>query len=130
VPALDDEYHHSMMAIYEREKDYGYNAAYFKQMLDQYGGVEAAKRLLARQEVQQGLMTLWEMGHLDNSVEAHVIDDKYRPLFTEAEIEEARRRLEEISRTWAHSTALADSASRNWTRSCPLRKHAGRFWGG
>ena len=96
MPALDDEYHHSMMAIYEREKDYGYNAAYFKQMLDQYGGVEAAKRLLAKQEVQQGLMKLWEMGHLGNSVEAHVIQPRFQPLFTEAEIAEARRRLADL----------------------------------
>lgn len=96
MTALDDEFHHAMMAIYEREMDYGYYATYFKQMLDQYGGVEAAKRLLARQEIQEGLMTLWKLGHLGNSVEAHVIDDKYRPLFTDAEIEEATRRLEEL----------------------------------
>jgi len=96
VPALDDEFHHAMMAIYEREKDYGYYATYFRQMLDQYGGVEAARRLLAEREVQQGLMTLWEMGHLDNSVEAHVIQSRFQPLFTEAEIAEARRRLAEL----------------------------------
>jgi hypothetical protein len=96
VPALDDEFHHAMMAIYEREKDYGYYATYFKQMLDQYGGLEAAKRLLAKEEVQRGLMTLWEMGHLGNSVEAHVIQPKFQPLFTEAEIAEAKRRLDEL----------------------------------
>jgi hypothetical protein len=41
------------------------------------------------------MMTLWNLGHLGNSVEAHAIDDKHRPLFTGAETEEARRRLEE-----------------------------------
>jgi hypothetical protein len=96
VDSLEDEFHHAMVAIYEREKDYEYYAAYFKQMLDEYGGVEAAKRLLAKREVQQGLTRLWELGHLGNSVEAHVIMEKYRPLFTEAEIEEARKRLEEL----------------------------------
>lgn len=83
-----------MVSIYEREKDSGYYATYFKQMLDQYRGVQTAKRLLAKEGVQQGLITLWNLGHLGNSVEAHVIDDKYRPLFTETEIGEAR--LEEL----------------------------------
>ena len=93
MPALDDDFHLAMMAIYEREKDYGYYATYFKQMLDQYGGVEAAKRLLAKQEVQQGLMTLWEMGH---PVEAHVLRPRFRPLFTQEEVDEATRRLKEL----------------------------------
>ena len=96
MASLEQDFHHAMLAIYETEKGYGYYATYFKQMLDQYGGVEAAKRLLATHEAQQGLFRLWELGHLGNSVEAHVIDDKYRPLFTEAEVEEARRRLEEL----------------------------------
>ncbi|OGO07315.1 MAG: hypothetical protein A2Y61_08280 [Chloroflexi bacterium RBG_13_60_13] len=96
MASLEQDFHHAMVAIYETQKDYGYFATYFKQMLDQYGGVEAAKRLLAGREVQQGLMKLWELGHLDNSVEAHVILAKYRPLFTEAEVEEARRRLEAL----------------------------------
>ena len=59
MPALDGEFHHAMMAIYEREKDYGYYATYFKQMLDQYGGVEAAKRPVAKREVPRGLMKPW-----------------------------------------------------------------------
>ena len=76
--------------IYEKQKDYGHFATYFKKMLDQYGGIQAAKRLLATQEGQQGLMTLWELGHLDSSVEAYVLRAKYQPLFTKEEIEEAR----------------------------------------
>ena len=96
MASLEKEFHSSMIAIYETERDYGYYATYFKRMLDDYGGVQAAKRLLAKIEVQQGLMTLWELGHLDTSVEAHVIDEKYRPLFSETEIEEARRRLDEL----------------------------------
>ena len=100
MATLGDEFHHAMVTIYEQARDYGYYATYFKQMLDQHGGVEAAKRLLAKSEVQQGLMRLWELGHLGNSVEAHVIQPKYMPLFTEAEIEEARKRLEELGYFW------------------------------
>jgi len=93
---LEKDFHHAMVAIYETEKGYGYYATYFKQMLDQYGGVQAAKRLLAAHEAQQGLFKLWELGHLENSVEAHVLQERYRAFFTDAEIEESRRRLEEL----------------------------------
>jgi putative restriction endonuclease len=41
-----------------------------------------------------GLRRLWELGHLDNSVEPHLMDDRYQSLFPEPEIEGARRRLD------------------------------------
>ena len=93
---LEQDFHLAMVEIYLTEKEYGYYATYFKRMLDIHGGVQAAKRLLDSNEAQEGLFRLWELGHLENSVEAHVIEDKYRPLFTEAEITEAKRRLEEL----------------------------------
>jgi hypothetical protein len=86
VATLEDDFHKAMVAIYEQEKDCGYYATYFKQMLDQYGGLEAAKRLLAGEEVQQGLMKLWELGHLNNSVEAHVLQYRFRALFSNSEV--------------------------------------------
>ncbi len=57
---------------------------------------DPAQRLLAKQEIQAGLMKLWELNLLDHSVEALVIQEHFRPLFTEDEIQEARRRLEEL----------------------------------
>ncbi|MGB8212009.1 MAG: hypothetical protein WCE68_00490 [Anaerolineales bacterium] len=41
-------------------------------------------------------MKLWELNLLDRSMEALVIQERFRALFTEAEIAEARRRLEEL----------------------------------
>ena len=93
---LEDQFHHSMIGVYENAKDYEYFATYFKRMLDEYGGVETAKRLLAKQEIQAGLMKLWEMNLLDQSMEALVIQGRFKPLFTDDEISEARRRLEEL----------------------------------
>ena len=65
-------------------------------MLDQYRGVETAKRLLARSEIQPGLMRLWELKLLGKSVEATVLQNRFQVLFTQAELGEARRRLEEL----------------------------------
>ena len=83
MASLEHDFHHAMVAIYDTEKGYGYYATYFKRMLDQNGGVQAAKRQLAEQEAQTKLFRLWELGDLDSPVEAHVIDEKYRPFFTD-----------------------------------------------
>ena len=93
---LEEQFHHAMMSGNEKAKLLGYNATYFQRMIDQYGSLETAKRLLAKPGIQEGLMRLWEMGCLDESMEALVIQERFRPLFTEAEIAEARRRLDEL----------------------------------
>lgn len=93
---LKEQFHHAMIGVYQNAKEHDYFATYFKRMLDDYEGVETAKRLLAKQEIQAGLMKLWEMELLSQSMEALVIQERFKPLFTEAEIAEANRRLEEL----------------------------------
>jgi hypothetical protein len=94
---LKDEFHAAMVTTYEEGAKRGYYPTYFMQMLNDYGGVETAKRLLAKVEIQTGLMRLYELGLLDSSMEAYVIKEHYQPLFTEQEIQEARRRLVELN---------------------------------
>ncbi len=94
--SLEEQFHHAMIGVYENAKEHDYFATYFKRMIDQYGGLGAAKRLLATQEIQEGLMKLWELNCLGQSMEALVIQERYQPLFTQAEIAEARRRLDEL----------------------------------
>jgi uncharacterized protein YqgQ len=93
---LQDEFQAAMMTTYEEVVKRGYFPTYFLQMLNQYGGVVTAKRLLAKCEIQYGLMRLYELGLLDSSMEAYVIKERYQPLFTEEERQEAHRRLEEL----------------------------------
>jgi hypothetical protein len=93
---LEKQFHHAMIGVYENAKDHDYFATYFKRMIDEYGGLGAAKKLLAKPGIQDGLMKLWELGMLDQSMEALVIKERFRPLFTEAEIEEAHSRLAEL----------------------------------
>lgn len=80
----------------EAGRERGYIPTYFLRMLDEYGGVQTAKRLLSKHDTQTGLFKLWELGLLDVSMEAIVLQDRFRTLFSEAEIAEARRRLEEL----------------------------------
>ena len=65
-------------------------------MVDEHGGVEAAKRLLRANQPQAGLYRLWELKLLNSSTEALVLKERYRILFTAGEIAEAHRRLEEL----------------------------------
>ena len=92
----ESDFHHAMMGVYENARQHEYFATYFKGMLDRHGGLETARRLLAKQEIQAGLMKLWELGLLDRSMEALVVQDRFAQLFTRTEIEEARRRLVEL----------------------------------
>ncbi len=93
---LEAEFHSAMVSLYEKGKDLDYFANYFRQMLDRYGGVETANRLLADSEPQQGLYRLWELDALDISLEATVLQERFRMLFTDDERDEAKRRLADL----------------------------------
>ncbi len=88
------EFHFAMVAIYETAKiELGYVATRFAQMLAEHGGVATARHLL-RGSPSEGFTTLWERQRLDLSVEYHVCQPRFQPLFTTAERRTARRRLE------------------------------------
>jgi len=93
LPAL---FHKNMLQVYEKSKDRDYFETYFKGTLDQFGGMETAKRLLSKSQPQTGLFRLWELKMLDSSMEALVIQDRFHDLFTTEEINRTRQRLEEL----------------------------------
>jgi hypothetical protein len=93
---LKDQFEQDMVAIYETaKKKLKYNASYFIQMVEDYGGQRAAQKLLATPEPSSGFTVLWEHKRLDLSVEALVLRDEYRSLFTDEERAIARDRLEQ-----------------------------------
>ena len=63
-------------------------------MVQQHGGVAAAKRLLFSPVAQSGLTKLWERERLDISMEALVVQERWKPLFSDAERQTARERLQ------------------------------------
>jgi len=94
--SLDEEFDRHLHQLGEATRKHNYIPTYFIRMLEEFGGVETAKRLLKKTDAQQGLFTLWELGLLKESVEAAVISEKFQALFTKEEISEARKRLEEL----------------------------------
>lgn len=92
------------MAIYETAKrDLGYNATRFLQMISEHGGLATARQLLWSDQPSDGFTTLWSHHRLDLTVEAHVIMEEFATLFTDADCDQARSRLERYG--WQGSTA-------------------------
>ncbi len=94
---LEAEFHDEMVNTYiEAKKECRYNARRFFQMVNQYGGVETARRLMATEDVaQSGLTRLYLCDRLDISVEAKMLLPKYAVLFADELRAIARKRLEE-----------------------------------
>ncbi|XRQ13882.1 GmrSD restriction endonuclease domain-containing protein [Actinomadura welshii] len=93
---LAAEFHSAMLLLYSRTKsEVEYNASGFIGMVTEHGGVGAARLLLASPTVSDGFAALHERGRLDLTVEAHVLDPRFAPLFTEDERDRARHRLTE-----------------------------------
>ncbi len=93
---IEHEFDIAMRGTYEAARSRGYVPTYFLQMIEQFGGVETAHRLLAAPGPQTGLYRLWELGLLSNSMEALVIQKRFQSLFTDEEVTIAQSRLKEL----------------------------------
>ncbi|SRR6266498_1785635 len=93
---LEEQLTYELHGTYEAARDRGYIATLFLQMLEEHGGRETAKRLLAKSKPQTGLFELWNLGLLHQSMEAVVLQDKFKDLFTDDELAEAHKRLDEL----------------------------------
>ncbi len=93
---LEEEFTAALRGTVEAARERKYTPTYFLKMLAEYGGLETARRLIAKREPQAGLMTLWELGLLNESMEAVMLRSRFRPLFIEEELAEAKQRLEDL----------------------------------
>lgn len=91
---IEPQFHQEMLGIYERAKaECGYNASYFLRMVVEDGGLATARALLSKKTVSEGYGVLAEKGRLDLTVEALVVQEPWRSLFTEDELRAAKKRL-------------------------------------
>lgn len=72
----------------------------FRQMVSLYGGLETAKRLIAKNGLSDGFEDLTVEKRLDLSMERIVLKEKYRPLFTDEERAICDKRLSECGYNW------------------------------
>ena len=92
---LEAEFTRDMRQILEREGEAGLCSTRFRQMLDEYGELAAAHRLLRpdRQLPPNTFGYLRKIGRLDLAMESYVVMERYRPLFSPEEREIAQWRL-------------------------------------
>jgi hypothetical protein len=113
VTPREQEFHQGMGDIYRLAKEEcSYNAARFLQMLGEYGGLGTGKRLLASDAIQYGFTELWLCHRLDLTVEAYVISDKFRVLFTREEIKRAEERLRSHNYGFPRGYQLSETAEK------------------
>jgi hypothetical protein len=87
-------FNEAMFNIYKRANEEAkYPATHFLQMLNEYGGLETAQRLLKTTEVSEGFTQLCLRGRMDLTVEALVLKPQFAILFGTEELEMAKNRL-------------------------------------
>lgn len=97
MPDIREDFDKAMVQVYVRaKKEAKYNATFFLRMVEERGGIQTAKDLLkTREDIQSGLVKLWELGRLDLSVENLVLQPEWKSLFTDEELRIARQRLKD-----------------------------------
>jgi 5-methylcytosine-specific restriction enzyme A len=91
---LEIKFHQRMLQIHEQAKaECGYNATRFLNMVTDQGGLQAAKALLSSSAYSEGLTRLWEERRLDISMEATILKEPWRSLFTPEELLVASKKL-------------------------------------
>jgi hypothetical protein len=82
MTALEKQFEDACLSDVSESKQLGYNPSYFLKMLDEYGAVETARRLILQQPLPEGFSRLWEMHRLDLTIEACVHDNpQFHSLF-------------------------------------------------
>ncbi|MBU3159510.1 hypothetical protein KPL37_07040 [Clostridium frigoris] len=92
---LERKFNKDMTNIYRKaDKECGYRATRFLQILSEKGGIITAKELVSKEGGTEGFLKLWQLGRLDLSIEALLLTDEYKVLFTKEELKLSKERLE------------------------------------
>lgn len=95
--SLIESFDTAMMGIYHRAlSEASYRASIFLNMLHEFRGLETARRLIHSPAVSDGYTALWELGRLDLTVEALIIENpSWHELLSAEELTICQNRLRE-----------------------------------
>ena len=96
LEALEQQFTNALWATEREATQLGHSSGVFRKMLDDYGGVETARRLVKAGEIQGGMRTICAMGRADLTTEAVMLKAEYAPLFKRDELDAARWRLSQV----------------------------------
>lgn len=95
---LRQTFHEEMITLYKRTaKELKYKSPRLLEMINKYGGYEAAIKILPTDAHTFDFALMWENQRLDLSIEALVTKDCYKELFPEEIITFCQRRLDEYN---------------------------------
>ena len=84
----------AMLQLYVRvRQETGYQASYFHNMVGEQGGREAVLQLIRSPKPSEGFFRLYDLGRLDFSAEAVVLDRQWDDLFGDDDRRAAYTRL-------------------------------------
>lgn len=94
---LKNNFDTAMMGIYHSAlSEAGYRASTYLNMLYDLRGLETARLLIHSPSVSVGYTALWELGRLDLTVEALIVENSvWHELFSPEELTICRNRLKE-----------------------------------
>ena len=99
--SVEENFHHQMLDIYQHAgTEVGYWANYFLRGVKKHGGLNYARTALEKRKndwIQKGFQALVDAGRVDISMESLVVRPEFASLFTDAEIAEARSRLDGVA---------------------------------
>lgn len=89
----DEEFTKYLRDAVRQAEEHKYFPHRFKRMLDADGGYETVKRILASGKPSEGFTRLWELGKVDLTCEAIVVETKWRRYFDEDLLERSEKLL-------------------------------------
>ena len=95
---LENKFNDAIENIYTRVRsETNYNPTQFRRMVNNHGGLQAARILINSNDVSSGYIKLWELKRLDLSIEAFIVkSSQFHDLFATKEIEDCKGRLQEL----------------------------------
>ncbi len=97
--SLRDEFDTQVRSAIGRCYELGYTPSRFEQMIEAAHPVEVAKRLVVSGEFQHGVKELTKLGHQELTIEGIMQQERFSPLFTQAELDAAAWRLANVPTT-------------------------------
>lgn len=94
--STDDEFEQRLRDSIRDSIALGYNPTRFTDMLNTWGGVGVAKRLVASGEIQDGVKKIVALGPPELSMESITIEARFASLFSDGELAAARWRLDQL----------------------------------
>ena len=76
--------------------NYSYRPSYFLQMLENYGAVNTAIKLVTTPKLHEGFEKLYFLKRLDLTIEAVILRNPYNQLFTKDVLDFAAKRLKAL----------------------------------